>query len=383
MSSASASASPFCTLVKDVLQLIMQQLDSHSLLALARVSRVTFAAAQSDTAWRGRRLSVSADAAATCVHGSLVRFADVSLVWREDGWQTKTAEQVLAVIAPLIRLRALRFQVRMKPSEWQWLLTVPQTAKLCVVILHADVLSFRAYELSMLAERLPLVHTLGLTITGASSPGFLSPLSQIKSLTDLRLCMDDAGQKAEHIGSCAALRKFRWRQQRTREHARILANAQLQSNLVELTLERCHADEPKSWLTVFSRLLTLRVLRLHDVFCIDLCLVELSDNSSAVPQLERLEIGVAAAPSTFLHARPYDQKVVVPTMGALWRLLTLRPQLRLVLFLQPLSAFLADAGSVETRLVTSSWQATDANYAAISSKHADRVSVLARGMLDE
>lgn len=384
--SVSASPSPFRTLSKDVLQLIMQQTDSQSLLALARVSRFTYSAAQSDIAWRGHLVRLPAARVQKFVASSLLRFADVFVSWEmsHSSQLVQSEDAVRALVAPPFRLRALRLRVRLNLTSWRWILSAPQTAGLRILDVQVDHSVFRSAELSLIADRMHELRTLMLDASQSwmnCPSNFLEPLREINSITDLRLCME-AGSHSESIGACPALRKLTLKRCRKDDHAQVLADVALQAKLHELTLDHVHAQLPQGWLPVLGLFQQLRVLRLHHCSDIDGFILAIESSPSLAPQLTCLEIGFLADPRTFLQEF-LVKRVVVPCRDVLISLLLKRPMITLRLFLQPLAAFLHNATPAESMMLTPEWKRTAASYRSLREKFEGRVVVLTRGMMDE
>jgi hypothetical protein len=399
------------------LQLVMQHCDAQSLLALARCSRFTLEAASDSFAWRAlsplplpfsflpnpvseeygwagwrwlcccccsRRPHAppAAPTLSVLVSGSLLRFCDIGVNWRDGAAHCPgpVTDAELDALAATPRLCALSTVGRLGVSgpRLDSLLRRPGLRGLTA-------LSCTAAQLSpaVLAGCCPRLCRLTLWAAGRTEPGAFAGrahavpplgLERLPALTALAF----VGGAHRDISLCRGLLRLEFSGVAPRAVLAVLAAPAGLAALRHLTVAGINASRadgcsrppaPVDWAAAFQNLLALRSLDLEDVRA---PAALLSAACLYCARLEQLRVRCAwpADPSALVCA--------VDSVAPLAELLGLLPALRSVdLSLVPLDQHTHGVRSLPADLAarTTDWSHVRGELAAVASLHADRVSL--------
>jgi hypothetical protein len=232
---AASSAPPSCDSLSQLanveLQLVMQFLDSNSLLKLARCSRQTLHCASHPSVWRnhlvdvfmtstGPRMDPRATARSLVHVRPLRAYLEGSVLISCD---------TLAAVPNLAAVHFFLARRLMSMSDWQRFLSLPVAQRL----IEIELVLLNGFDTIHQLDGLPLLRTLKLQLTVGVQPSLLQPLTHAPSLTHVRISSPPGITSVAllmPLAGCSTLRQLE------------LAGLSHQPRALRLLMERLHQN---------------------------------------------------------------------------------------------------------------------------------------------
>ena len=336
-------------------QLIMRMCDLKSLIALARCSKETLAAASTDFAWSALSPVIfrsTRPLLAECISGSLLRCADIGVRWchPEPVWdQPPVSDEEIAAVAAIPRIRLLdtRHRHQFDPGQFDSLLTMPSAPLRQLTALYSGFISTGCDALSsesmrLLSEHCPLLRTLhAVAPRDMEMDDFAEQLSLVAGLTDVEVAIEVGQALLAYPGlqklTLRGLHEATWTLPLTSPNMQQLKELTL-VNVAAASAHGMHAPpSPIDWAACFANLHSLQSLTIEQCASIDVVLSAVLAQGSASLRclsITVLDDGLAPYRSSRLFSFLSLVGCSAPSVEALCQLLAARLQCHLALTIE-------------------------------------------------